>query len=202
MTDKTQAQRLAEPFDDALLGDDGSGHTIVPVAEVVGRLNAVLGVSGWSYEVLDLRRDDLEREWWVAHVRLAATVDGERIVRDGVGGADTMRARKEPNTALAVDNDVKSAVSSALKKAAWHMGVGTYLSRKDSAIGHDAQRTPLQVASPEQLAELERLLALPNINRDECTAEILRRADAESLDNISTRDADGAISWLRQAEAA
>lgn len=182
----TQQEQLEQPFDPALLGDDGNGHTIVPVAEVVGRLNRVLGVTGWSYEILSLKRDDLEPEWWVSTVRLTAEIDGKTTFRDGSGGGDTARKRKDPHEVVDVGNDVKSAVSSALKKAAWHMGVGLYLSRKESAVSHDARATV-------NLSELEALI----IEAHSAGADF-DEAKAREFAANSQGHADAAAAKLRQ----
>jgi hypothetical protein len=140
----TQSQHdlLNEPFPDEVLGElpkAGKKLSFVPVAEVISRLNTVLGIGNWSYTLMDhWREDDFKGNPWVmAHVNLAATImdaDGNevRTTRSGIGGYD------HSNRGMDLADAYKSAVSEALKKAAQTMGVGLHLSRKEEAIAMDA----------------------------------------------------------------
>lgn len=129
-----QANQLAEEFPHELLGrlPKAGGLDYVPVAEVITRLNRVLGVGGWGYRVDNLWRDPEDSNWVIASVELRATVDGDEAIRYGVGGYDTS------NTGMDTADGYKSAVSEALKKAAQTLGVGLHLSRKEEAIAMDA----------------------------------------------------------------
>ena len=54
MSDKLQADQLAEPFDEMLIYQRSVGgrqFDYVAVAEYVARWNKVLGPSNWNYEV-------------------------------------------------------------------------------------------------------------------------------------------------------
>jgi hypothetical protein len=113
-----------------------SGTTLdyIPVSEVITRLNKVLGVLNWSHEVISVNRDPISPEFVTAHVRLTVirSEEGDRIIRDGVGG-QKINMTKEGKI-IDLGDDFKGAVSDALKKAATTMGVALYLSRTDDAI--------------------------------------------------------------------
>lgn len=94
------------------------GQTYVPWNLVAGRLNDVLGVTGWSFEII--REGFTQNECWVLG-RLNATVDGETTIRDQYGCADVMLGQF-PNTDL-----LKKAGTDALKKCAQVLGVALYL---------------------------------------------------------------------------
>jgi len=51
----TLFEQLSEPFDPAVerqLKKGGASLTYIPVSEVITRLNRVLGVDMWSYEIV------------------------------------------------------------------------------------------------------------------------------------------------------
>jgi hypothetical protein len=125
----SQQKQLEVEFPAAViqqLPKGGRNLDYVPVAEVIQRLNDVLGVHGWSYVLTDTRVE--EGGWLIAQIRITATIDGVEFVRDGIGGHDA--SRKGIDRA----DGWKSATSEALKKAAQAMGVGLHLARNDEAI--------------------------------------------------------------------
>jgi hypothetical protein len=125
-------QQLTEPFPQEMersLNKGGANLTYIPVSEVINRLNKVVGVDKWSYSV---------KSWQqlgnaiVAHVTLIAEIEGNTVTRDGVGGQKIkMTKQGEP---LDIGDEVKGAVSDALKKAAQAFGVGLYLARSEDAM--------------------------------------------------------------------
>lgn len=112
------------------LNKGGTNLTYIPVSEVINRMNKVLGVENWSFSIKGYTEigDSI-----VAHVTVIATIDGKEVSRDGVGGQKIKRIKA---TGLAVDygDEVKGAVSDALKKAVQTLGVGLYLARSDDAM--------------------------------------------------------------------
>jgi recombination DNA repair RAD52 pathway protein len=70
----------------------GASLTYIPISEVITRLNKVLGVDMWSYEIIKCERDVLDPDFVVAHVRLSVTFvptdKAPNIVvhKDGIGG--------------------------------------------------------------------------------------------------------------------
>ncbi len=72
-----------------------SGVSLVylPISEVINRLNKVLGVEGWSFEIISVRRDEIDQDELVAHVALTAEVGDKRVVKHGFGGSNVKRAK-------------------------------------------------------------------------------------------------------------
>lgn len=119
------------------------GQTYVPWNLVAGRLNDVLGVTGWSFEVI--REGFTQSECWVLG-RLKATIDGEETIRDQYGCADIMLGQS-PNTDL-----LKKAGTDALKKCAQVLGVALYLTdaeeRAEVKAAKQAQKRGAQKPTP------------------------------------------------------
>jgi hypothetical protein len=132
-------QLLAEPFPremEKILKKGGASLTYIPVSEVITRLNKVLGIDSWSFNILSCDRDSLDPEYIVAHVRLIWHTDATRpectIVRDGFGGQKIKRTKT--GDIVDLGDEMKGAVSDALKKAAQTLGVGLYLARSEEAM--------------------------------------------------------------------
>lgn len=130
--------RLAHPFPEDVektLNKGGANLTYVPVAEVIARLNVVLGPENWASEVISVQRDALDPDFVIAHVRLTARLGETTCVKDGVGGQPIKRKRN--GEIVDLGDEFKGAVSDALKKAAQQLGVGLYLARDDEAFGQE-----------------------------------------------------------------
>lgn len=136
--EKLQLQ-LAEAFPpevERTLSKSGTRLTYIPVSEVITRLNRVLGIGNWSYRIASCQRDAIDPDFVIAHVMLEATIPTEKgsteIWRDGIGGQKIKRTK----TGEIVDlgDEMKGAVSDALKKAAQTLGVGLYLARTEEAM--------------------------------------------------------------------
>jgi hypothetical protein len=119
----------------------GASLTYIPVSEVITRLNKVLGFDGWSYEILKCERDALDPDFIVAHVRLTVYPrDGEQFLivnKDGFGGQKIKRTKN--GDIVDLGDEMKGAVSDALKKAAQALGVGLYLARSEEAMEIEAE---------------------------------------------------------------
>jgi hypothetical protein len=128
-------QKLSEPFPrevERSLTKGGTSLTYIPVSEVITRLNTVLGIENWSYEVRDCHRDAVDSDWAIAHVRLTAVIDSNVVYKDGFGGQKIKRMKNGDPVDLG--DEMKGAVSDALKKAAQALGVGLYLARSDESL--------------------------------------------------------------------
>jgi hypothetical protein len=138
-------QALYEPFPkevERTLSKSGTRLTYIPVSEVITRLNKVLGLESWSYEILSCLRDSLDPDFVVAHVRLDAKINGELVSRDGIGGQKIKRTKQ--GEIVDLGDEFKGAVSDALKKAAQSLGVGLYLARTEEALMMDeAEQAPV-----------------------------------------------------------
>ena len=111
-------QALSEPFPrevERQLKKGGASLTYIPVSEVITRLNKVLGVDMWSYEVVSCARDSLDPDYIVAHVRLTATfvptdsAPSLTVVKDGIGGQKIKRTRA--GDIVDLGDEMKGAVS-------------------------------------------------------------------------------------------
>lgn len=151
--------KLAEPFAPAMLrtvNKGGANLSYIPVAEVIVRLNEVLGVDGWSYRVME-RWSAGEREttsgvypeWCMAHVRLTLEKVG-CSEHDGIGGV-SVKFLSNGSGPVDMGDEWKGAVSDALKKAAQAFGVGLDIARKDEAKAAEAAQ--LEAASEAEQAD-------------------------------------------------
>ena len=142
-------EQLSEPFPpevERTLNKSGRNLTYIPVSEVIARLNRVLGVANWSSETVDVHRDHLDPDWVIAHVRLTCVIDGQTVVRDGVGGQTVKRTKQ--NAIVDLGDEFKGAESDAFKKAAQKLGIGLYLARTDDALYADEMYYAEDKAAP------------------------------------------------------
>jgi hypothetical protein len=143
-----------EPFPKEVerqLKKGGASLTYIPVSEVITRLNKVLGFDGWSYEIVKCERDALDPDFIVAHVRLTVyPANGEQFLivnKDGFGGQKIKRTKN--GDIVDLGDEMKGAVSDALKKAAQALGVGLYLARSEEAMEIEAEAEAEASVDPE-----------------------------------------------------
>lgn len=126
------AQALAAPFDAKDLkqrpGRAGLVFTYADARAVAQRLDDVLGIAGWQFEV---KVADAARS--VVHGSLAVVIDGKTTVRQDFG---------YPNSAQD-DEPFKSAASDALRRCAAQIGVGRSLYSPDRPT-----QAPVKAAAP------------------------------------------------------
>lgn len=143
MSNNAVYQQLSEPFAPEMektLVKSGVPLTYIPISEVVNRLNKVLGVSRWDFTIISCQRDAIDSDFITAHVRLTWNPENakeddkwvEPVVKDGIGGQKIKRNKK--GEIVDLGDEMKGAVSDALKKAAQMLGVGLYLARSDEAM--------------------------------------------------------------------
>lgn len=160
MNDPDIGKKLSEPFPKQLQRTVKKGSAnlaYIPAAEIIVRLNNVLGVEGWSSEILKVERDVLNPEWVVALVRLSATINGALVHKEAAGG-QKIKTLKDSDEPVDLGDEFKGAVSDALKKAAQQLGVAIDLARKEEALRwEDAQDPPVVDLGPlkEKLAKLD-----------------------------------------------
>jgi hypothetical protein len=167
--------RLAEPFAPEMertLNKGGTRLTYIPVSEVITRLNRVFGVGGWSSQIVSCKRDDLDPDYIVASVTLSARVANEDdkftggwISHDGIGGQKIKRTKN--GDIVDLGDEMKGAVSDALKKAAQQFGIGLYLARDADAI----EMEMAEYAEPEPLSEFDEQYERFKSIREEMTDE-------------------------------
>ena len=145
---------LSEPFPrevERQLKKGGATLTYIPVSEIITRLNKVLGVDMWSYKIICCERDALDPDFIVAHVELSATFvptnDAPALTVVKHGNGDQKIKRTKNGDIVDLGDEMKGAVSDALKKAAQHLGVGLYLARTEESIAleetADAANNPI-----------------------------------------------------------
>jgi len=129
MTDQVY-QQLTAPFDRTY---ERNGFTYVTMEQVTSRLNDALGVGGWSFLIKEHGYSSQSDSYW-ALGRLEAIIDGVTVVREQFGAQALNRFRTNDGKGKIVDvgNDMKGAATDAFKKCAAAIGVGLYLSAKDS----------------------------------------------------------------------
>ena len=127
---------LSEPFSPEMereLRKGGTSLVYIPVSEVITRLNKVIGVDNWSFEIISCGRDILDPDYVVAHIRMTWYAAGTfNVTRDGIGGQKIKRTKN--GDIVDLGDEMKGAVSDALKKAAQTLGVGLYLARSEEAM--------------------------------------------------------------------
>ena len=133
---KQIAAALAAPFTGTDLkqrpGRGGMTFTYADARAVAQRLDDVLGLAGWQFEV---KVADAQR--FVVHGTLIAVIDGVTTVRQDFG---------YPNSAQD-DEPYKSAASDALRRCAAQIGVGRSLYASGTGTSLSVAPTPLSVAS-------------------------------------------------------
>lgn len=111
------------------LNKGGANLVYIPVSEVLNRMNKVLGVENWSFTVKNWQQVGNSI---VAHVQVVATIGGNVVTREGVGGQKIKMSKN--GDPIDFGDEVKGAVSDALKKAVQTLGIGLYLARSEEAI--------------------------------------------------------------------
>ena len=124
--------QLTEPFPQEMersLNKGGTNLNYIPISEVINRLNKIIGVENWSFTVKNWQQLGNSI---VAQVSVVAIIAGNPVTREGVGGQKIkMTKQGDP---VDIGDEVKGAVSDALKKAVQTLGVGLYLARSEEAI--------------------------------------------------------------------
>ena len=200
---------LSEPFPSEVekqLKKGGASLTYIPISEVITRLNKVLGVDMWSYEIVKCERDALDPDYIVAHVRLSATfVPTEKapniiVTKDGIGGQKIKRTRN--GDILDLGDEMKGAVSDALKKAAQHFGVGLYLARSEES--RHLEYAEEQAVSPISSEHFDRLRKVLNSQTQDGIegakkywATISNGVDF-SNDNVTGELLDKMLAWVKE----
>lgn len=129
-------QQLSDPFPQEMqriLNKSGVNLVYIPVSEVINRLNKILGVDKWSFTIVECKRDAIDPDYVVAHVRIDwYQTDFACVSRDGFGGQKIKRTKQ--GQIVDLGDEFKGAISDALKKAAQTLGVGLYLARSEDAM--------------------------------------------------------------------
>lgn len=207
-------QQLSEPFPQEMerrLNKGGANLVYIPVSEVINRLNKVVGTENWSFTVKDWRQVGNSI---VAHVSVVTTINGNVVTREGVGGQRIKMSKQ--GDPIDIGDEVKGAVSDALKKAVQTLGIGLYLARSEDAIEIESvieagvqtqSQQPQEVGSPRYFQVKELFEALNDEKKQNVkkfwseysggVSKPLSKMDDEELDVIMSEivrlNFDGAI---------
>ena len=138
--DQDKLRVLTRPFTDIKTRPGRSGHAMSYIEghSVVHRLNEAL-VGDWSFKVLE--HQVLENEVVV----LGELRTGD-LAKQAFGGSEVTRTREGKVISLA--DDLKSAATDSLKKAATLLGVGLHLYRPEEAPPAPPSKPKLVVSEP------------------------------------------------------
>jgi hypothetical protein len=144
--DQNQLRALSRPFSDVRTrpGRNGGQISYVEAHAVVQRLNEALG-GDWSFRVL-------EHEILDGEVIVLAELRMGDLVKQAFGGSDITKTRDGKLVSLA--DDMKSAATDALKKAATLLGVGLQPGVEEPALPSAPRLVPA-VADHEEPEVLE-----------------------------------------------
>jgi len=157
---KDIAAALLAPFEEKDLkhrpGRAGMTFTYADARAVAQRLDDVLGIEGWQFEV---KVADGARN--VVHGSLAVVIGGKTTIRQDFG---------YPNSAQD-DEPLKSAASDALRRCAAQLGVGRSLYSPDKGVQVPLGRVPRLSVAPTPLS----------VDSDDATADAILAAKAAML---------------------
>lgn len=167
---KDIAAALGAPFDAKDLkhrpGRAGMTFTYADARAVAQRLDDVLGLTGWQFEV-----DVADAARGVVKGSLAIVVDGKTVIHEDFG---------YPNS-TSDDEPLKSAASDALRRCAAQIGVGRSLYSPEKGQGASRAAAPVSVApaakseafrgatEDEILAAKAAMLFAENVTEGACT---------------------------------
>jgi len=157
---KDIAAALLAPFEQKDLkhrpGRAGMTFTYADARAVAQRLDDVLGIEGWQFEV---KVADGARN--VVHGSLAVVIGGKTTIRQDFG---------YPNSAQD-DEPLKSAASDALRRCAAQLGVGRSLYSPDKGVQVPLGRVPRLSVAPTPLS----------VDSDDATADAILAAKAAMI---------------------
>ena len=186
---------LYEPFPrevERTLKKGGTSLTYIPVSEVITRLNKVFGVANWNSSIMHCQRDAHDPDFIVAHVTLEVVTEGAIVSKDGVGGQKIKRTKN--GDIVDLGDEMKGAVSDALKKAAQQFGIGLYLARSEEALSIDEHEKAEASRDPEVVELWEKFLKVSRDLDADAKAELGRRwseySDGAPKPNIDTAKAE------------
>lgn len=177
-------------------GQGGKTLSYVEAHSVIARLNE--GCDAWSLELVEHQILDEE-------VVVVAKLTADGIVKMAFGGSSITRDREGRPVSIA--DDLKSAGSDALKKAASLLGVALELygaSPADAAPSPRSNRLP-PPASPnerltgKQFSAIQAIARRQNIHRDHLGAMLEERFRKADLGHLSRHEASALLSELTGA---
>ena len=192
---------LTRPFPAELIkqrqGQGGKMLSYVETHAVIARLNE--GCDVWSFEIVEHQILDEE-------VVVVAKLTADGIVKMSFGGSSLTRSND--GRLVSVADDLKSAGSDALKKAASLLGVALHLygGSEDPAVppraGAPAPASPNDRLTGRQLAAIQSVARRQNIARDHLSQMLEARFGKVQVAHLSRREASSLLSELTGANGA
>ena len=194
---------LAAPFPrevEKTLVKSGVSLTYIPVSEIITRLNKVLGIDSWSLNIIRCERDAIDPDYIVAHVRLTWLPSEPMpiVIRDGIGGQKIKRSKT--GEIIDLGDEMKGAVSDALKKAAQSMGIGLYLARRGSITGAQMPTVTTESGQVVQLANDSHSASDKQKNYIKVLSKKAGKTPPIHLDRFSMQQAKATIDALLAGE--
>jgi hypothetical protein len=145
--DHEKMRVLARPFTDIKTrpGRNGGSFQYIEGAAVVQRLNEAF-TGQWSFKVME--HQVLEGE-----VVVLGELRAGDLVKQAFGGSEVTRTRE--GKVVSIADDLKSACTDALKKAATLLGVGLHLYLPEEPVVSEPQGPKLVTAPREEVANGE-----------------------------------------------
>lgn len=180
-------------------GQGGKRLSYVEAHSVIARLNE--GCDAWSFEVVEHQVLDEE-------VVVVARLTADGIVKMAFGGSSITRDRTGRTVSIA--DDLKSAGTDALKKAASLLGVALELygashrddTRERSSSEHTAAETSRDRLTGRQLSAIQSIARKRTIGRAHLTSMLEQRFRKGELGHLSRREASSLLSELTDANGA
>ena len=161
----------------------------ISIAEAVHRMNTVVGVENWRFEILQIINDPRDASAIIIHVLVTATINGKEVRREAIGG------HLVPAKGMELGDAYKSAVSDALKKALTFFGVGLHLSRKEESLAYEQRQ--VNQPDPAAIAAMEELLKRSKTLNDE--EKVMLRTMWKAVNGDIKVDPHAGVGALRQA---
>jgi hypothetical protein len=206
-----KADLLRRPFSpDQVKQRQGQGGKVLSYVEthaVISRLND--GLDAWSFEIM--RHEILDDE-----VVVVGKLTADGIIKMSFGGSAITRDRD--GRCVSIADDLKSAGSDALKKAASLLGVGLELysgaataerqRRTDRQDAVQEQRGPAAALGPadrltgRQFSAVQSVARRKNLSRDRLSDMLRDRFNKSDLNALTRREASSILSELTEANGA
>lgn len=146
--DATIYGMLTTKFEDTYTREvSGVSLEYITGEQCTSRLNEVLGIFNWSFEVIEQGiHAEADEAWVLGQLTVWNPLDHEvKIVRQQYGSQKLARRRADSKI-IDIGFDLKGASTDALKKTASLIGVGLYLSKKETHA-HEAAASEVATSS-------------------------------------------------------
>ena len=131
----------------------GTTLDYVPIAEVIARLNALLGTENWGEEAAEAWRDPSDPDWIVAKATVWAYINGSKQPTYKIGYGGQKIKRTKAGDILDLGDEYKGAHSDAFKKACTKFGIGLHLARDESAVIQEAHDNEVRARAEAKAVE-------------------------------------------------